>query len=721
MKLVYKTALLFLLNTIDFPVLVFAQTDGSIYQLKEKIKRFELQQDYLYDTAYANALTDLAYIYSSTYPDSALMILAGNAEHCQASGYKKGEIDTYIIMGDAFQTKGKYDKALENYEKSDGLAKDANYQSVLPLILNRMGMIYLNQGNYPEALSKFYESRKVAEAINNKDLIGATLNNIAIVHFYQGKFKEAESAYWQRLKIAQEMRDTSSMSLAYNSLGEVNLQQKNPAKALHNLAIAYNLALKINDQAMLLLVTLTTAEAYYESDSLQKAVSLFEDGLRLSKQMDNGAYICNALIGLAKTYYKQGILKEALANGLEGLERAEKIGQVQLIRDANEIVSNIYEALNEGNNALKYYRAYKVYSDSLNNLKSERAAVTEKANYEFSKKENEFQRKNLQQRWIIISAFTALLLLAIILWLINRNRKRLNHTNKELQKKNKVIETQKIKAEETLIKLKSAQAQLIQSEKMASLGELTAGIAHEIQNPLNFVNNFSDVNRELLAELSDEIEKENYGEVKAIANDVIDNEEKINHHGKRAEAIVKGMLQHSRTSAGQKEPTDINKLADEYLRLAYHGLRAKDKSFNATLQTDFDESIGNINVIPQDIGRVLLNLFNNAFYAVTEKKKTIDPEGFKNLQGLAAYEPTVSVSTKKISDKVEIVVKDNGNGIPQKVVDKIFQPFFTTKPTGQGTGLGLSLSYDIIKAHGGQLKVETKEGCRSEFIITLPS
>ncbi|HRI22194.1 MAG TPA: ATP-binding protein, partial [Panacibacter sp.] len=258
--------------------------------------------------------------------------------------------------------------------------------------------------------------------------------------------------------------------------------------------------------------------------------------------------------------------------------------------------------------------------------------------------------------------------------------------------------------------LKSTQSQLIQSEKMASLGELTAGIAHEIQNPLNFVNNFSEVNKEMIAELKEEIDKGNYDEVKIIADDIEANEEKINHHGKRADAIVKGMLQHSRTSTGKKEPADINALCDEYLRLAYHGLRAKEKDFNATMKKEFDEAIGNINLIPQDIGRVLLNLYNNAFYAVSEKKK----------QQTENYEPTVSVKTKKLDGKIEISVKDNGNGIPQKVVDKIFQPFFTTKPTGQGTGLGLSLSYDIIKAHGGEIKVETKEGEGTTFIIQLP-
>jgi len=282
----------------------------------------------------------------------------------------------------------------------------------------------------------------------------------------------------------------------------------------------------------------------------------------------------------------------------------------------------------------------------------------------------------------------------------------------EVAERTAELRKQKEELEITLHELKSAQTQLIQSEKMASLGELTAGIAHEIQNPLNFVNNFSEVNRELIAEMKHEINVGNMAEAKNIAKDIQDNEEKINYHGKRADAIVKSMLQHSRSSSGKKEATDINALADEYLRLAYHGLRAKDKSFNAKFQTDFDDRIGPINIVHQDIGRVLLNLINNAFYSVSEKQQ----------QDISGYEPTITVTTKKIGDgRVEIRVADNGNGVPKKVLDKIFQPFFTTKPTGLGTGLGLSLSYDIIKrGHGGELKVETKEGEGAEFIIILP-
>ena len=322
------------------------------------------------------------------------------------------------------------------------------------------------------------------------------------------------------------------------------------------------------------------------------------------------------------------------------------------------------------------------------------------------------------QTWWAYILYAVLFIVALwgfIRWRTGALKKEKIILEEKVAKRTRELKGEKELVESTLSELKATQTQLIQSEKMASLGELTAGVAHEIQNPLNFVNNFSEINKELLIEMKDEIDNGNFDEVKILANDLIDNQEKINHHGKRADSIVKGMLQHSRSSSGIKEPTDINALAGEYLRLAYHGLRAKDKSFEAIMKTDLDESIGNIKIIPQDIGRVMLNLITNAFYAVTEKKKAPQPA-----KAGVEYEPTVTVSTKKVGDKVLISVKDNGNGIPHKVIDKIFQPFFTTKPTGQGTGLGLSLSYDIVKAHSGEIKVETMEGEGSAFSIVLP-
>ncbi|MBT8209149.1 MAG: GHKL domain-containing protein [Eudoraea sp.] len=279
----------------------------------------------------------------------------------------------------------------------------------------------------------------------------------------------------------------------------------------------------------------------------------------------------------------------------------------------------------------------------------------------------------------------------------------LEETIQELEQKRTAVET-------ALSELKATQKQLIHSEKMASLGELTAGIAHEIQNPLNFVNNFSEVSNELIDEMFEELDKGDTAEAKAIADDLRQNLEKIAHHGKRADGIVKGMLQHSRSSDGVKAPTDLNTFVDEYLRLAYHGMRARDKSFNAALKTDFDPQIGEVTLAPQDMGRVLLNLLTNAFYAVNDRTDLTAEE----------YQPVVAVKTKATGNRVEITVRDNGNGIPEKIKGKIFQPFFTTKPTGQGTGLGLSLSYDIVKAHRGEIRVTSEAGKGTEFIINLP-
>ncbi len=338
--------------------------------------------------------------------------------------------------------------------------------------------------------------------------------------------------------------------------------------------------------------------------------------------------------------------------------------------------------------------------------------------------------------WKTTGAYITYAILVILLgFAIDRFwRRRLMQREREKNRLRELAQAKEIerayhKLEQTHEALKATQTQLIHSEKMASLGELTVGIAHEIQNPLNFVNNFSEINKELVDELQQELKDGKSDTAVSISNAIKDNSEKINHHGKRADSIVKGMLQHSRISSGQKEPTNINALVDEYLRLAYHGFRAMDKSlppevsgrqagFTAVTKTDFDNNIGKIDVVPQDIGRVILNLINNAFYAVNEKQKQSLDGQLANGPG-QGYQPTVTLSTTKQNGKVEIKIKDNGNGIPQKVMDKIFQPFFTTKPTGQGTGLGLSLAYDIVKAHGGDIKVQTKEGEGSEFIVTL--
>jgi len=419
--------------------------------------------------------------------------------------------------------------------------------------------------------------------------------------------------------------------------------------------------------------------------------------------------------GMARLFQKEGSIDSALIYARQSLSwfheynkdiRSWGENSLYYIADIYPLLADIYKDNTQLDSAYKYLHLSVILKDSLYNTDKIRQFQALTFNEASRQQQQEQQKKEAEQIYEnkvkMFSLLTGLVAILVVAFILYRN-------NKQKQKANSLLQTQKQELETTLGELKATQKQLIQSEKMASLGELTAGIAHEIQNPLNFVNNFSDVNTELIEEMQQEMDKGNLADAKAISNDIKENEQKINHHGKRADAIVKGMLQHSRSNNGIKEPVNLNALADEYLRLAYHGLRAKDKFFNATTKTDFDPSIGKINVIPQDIGRVILNLITNAFYAVSEKKK----------QNGNGYEPTVWVSTLSDGNYVTISVKDNGNGIPQKALDKIFQPFFTTKPAGQGTGLGLSMSYDIVKAHGGELKVETKEGEGTEFIIQL--
>ena len=446
-----------------------------------------------------------------------------------------------------------------------------------------------------------------------------------------------------------------------------------------------------------------TAKRYAKRKDYQQQLILLRSSLQQYQDHKMTLNVGWGYLQLGEFYQRSIINKDSSLYYLhKAYDTAAALNYNPLIYWASKDLYDWYRKLGDKDSVFKYadimlIAREKYFNEALDSQfedldyrqELERSAI-EKANEKY---------RNKIRLYLFLGGIFLCVLLAIIFWRDSQRRK----------KAFVILQDQKAKTDQVLQDLRSTQRQLIQSEKMASLGELTAGIAHEIQNPLNFVNNFSDVNKELLEELREEASKGNLEEVKAIATGVISNEEKINHHGKRADAIVKNMLQHSRGSSGKKEPTDINALADEYLRLAYHGLKAKDKSFNATIKTEFDDSIGKINIIPQDIGRVVLNLINNAFYAVDERRKHSEN----------GYEPTVSVTTSREKDMVKIKVKDNGNGIPQKILDKIFQPFFTTKPTGQGTGLGLSLSYDIVIAQGGELKVETKEGEGSEFIIII--
>lgn len=702
--------LMLFLTDIFIPGNLYCQK-SAIEQLNSKLQILKKNDDFLNDTAFINTMNLKARYYVNSYPDSTLFILAQLKSGHSSSDFDRSEFETFKIRGNAYRAKGNYQKALDNYQKAIQFAENLNDKKASNLIAMNIGLVYLNQGNYPVALQKFYEAQKMAELIGDSDIAISCLNNIAIVHFYQGKMDEAEKAYLELFEIAKKRNDTTDIILSLNNLGEVCIEKKEFDKALDYLLEAKTLSEKKNIPEYEALSTNSLGATYLEMDSLDKSLIYFSKSNDLSVKLNNAREICKSFLGLAEVYSRQLNFNQALNYGKQALEKARHMGQAQLLRDAYEILAKIYEAKGDGLNALKYYKQYHTYADSLVNIENERVAANYKADLEISQKEIAFERKNVRLRWIIFSSIAALISTIIILWIINRNRRRSVRANKELQQKNAIIEDQKLEVESTLNHLKTTQNQLIQAEKMASLGELTAGIAHEIQNPLNFVNNFSEVSVELLNEMKDELDSGNPDLAKELADDVIQNLGKINTHGKRADSIVKGMLQHSRSNSGDKELTDINELIDEFVRLSYHGLRAKDKTFNATIKTEFDPSIGLINIVAQDVGRVILNILTNAFYEVSEKRK----------QDTSDYEPTVEVITNKLENAIEVRISDNGNGITKAILDKIFQPFFTTKPTGEGTGLGLSLSYDIItKGHGGELRVESEEGKGSTFIINLP-
>ncbi|HEY4876095.1 MAG TPA: ATP-binding protein [Puia sp.] len=572
---------------------------------------------------------------------------------------------------------------------------------------NFLGNFYWNINNYTEALEQYMQALKIGEQLGYKRGLTAVYGNIGNTYFSLGNFKKSLDYSFKSLAIAVDAKLPDSDAFDLSTIAKSYSQLNMPDSALYfgNRAIYY--ATKNKNDFYITLALQALGDIYTKKRDTLHALLYYEQGIPQSQKYGFPLATSAMMTAVAEMYYKRGQKDSATYYAKQALQIAKDGEAIAVVAQAATLLHNIYKSSDE-HASLQYLEIAVAAKDSIfNNQKNnelQNIAYNEEAKQKDKEAADIQYKSNLKLYGLIVVAA----IIGIIALIQLRN-------NKQKKKANLLLERQKQKVEITLSELKSTQTQLVQSEKMASLGELTAGIAHEIQNPLNFVNNFSDMNTELLEEMKEEITNGDYEEVKIIADNVIDNEQKINHHGKRADSIVKGMLQHSRTSSGQKELTDINILADEYLRLAYHGLRAKEKSFNAKIETDFDGKIGKINIVSQDMGRVMLNLYNNAFYAVAEKKKV-----------LPDYEPQVSIVTKRSiffgegRGEVLITVGDNGNGIPKNIIEKIFQPFFTTKPTGQGTGLGLSLSYDIIKAHGGELKVQTKEGEGTEFIISLP-
>jgi len=606
------------------------------------------------DTARILIKCSLGEAYRSNNPDTSLLLANEALSASQKLKFRKGEVRSLVVLCVLYREKGDLPYALELGLKALKVAEEEKlpYEEIYCLI--RIAVVYIAVKDIPEGITYLKKADDVLK--NNYDDF-----QWSVVQFFLGDAYEQLNdldAAEQKAKMLEQKRGSD------------------PAWVIIYRRMQANIAVKRNNLPLAI-------KYYHESNEVAMAQSEFREA-------------ATTINGMALAFKKMGETDSAIFYAKQGLKLGQMLSYRNRILAASSLLAELYSG-KDPKEAVKYYQVASAAKDSLYGVQKvlKLQSSTMKEQQRISQEEAaRIAYQNKTRQWALVAGVAVFLFTALILYRNNRQK----------QRANKILKA-------TLADLKTTQAQLIQSEKMASLGELTAGIAHEIQNPLNFVNNFSEVNEELIAELVDELDQGNTEEAKVIAADIKQNLEKINHHGKRADAIVKGMLQHSRTTTGQKERTDINGLAEEYLRLAYHGLCAKDKSFNAEFKTDFDETIGKINIIPPDIGRALLNLFNNAFYAVNERSKL--------QSALGGYKPQVIVRTKKPGEKIEIVVEDNGSGIPKSIADKIFQPFFTTKPTGQGTGLGLSLAYDIVKAHGGELRVEAKEDY-TRFVIALP-
>jgi two-component system NtrC family sensor kinase len=609
------------------------------------------------DSSRVLILADLCNAYKVYDFDSVAVYAKRGLALAQKGGYSRGEIRVLYAWQDALENHGDIPESLELNFKALQIAEEKHYAAETALGFDNIGNDYWDLQDYPRAIS-YYKK--------------ALLLNKTAPNSSDSKFVHINS----ELSIGDSYSEMNMLDSAFFYVERTYKETLNDD--FHRTVLLY------------------LGDVLFKMDKHQTAFAYLRQSVMLNEKNNDDYNSADACKTIARFFKETNQPDSAIFYAKKGLAHAQALGFKMDILINSKILADEYEH-RDIKQAFYYLKLAMTVNDQLFGSKRVKDLQKILSDEQQRQRETELKRiarQDLLKEYMFLTGLAILLLIAFILY----------RHNKQKQKANRVLES-------TLINLKATQTQLIQSEKMASLGELTAGIAHEIQNPLNFVNNFSDVNREMIDELKAELKGGNIDEALAIADDIGQNEDKINHHGKRADNIVKGMLEHSRTRSGQKEPTDLNMMADEFMRLSYHGLRAKDKSFNAELITHFDSNLPKVAVVQQDIGRVLLNLFNNAFYAVNEKKKTAG----------ADYKPEVAVTTSAENGKVIIKVKDNGNGIPDAIKDKIMQPFFTTKPTCEGTGLGLSLTYDmVVKGHGGSIQIYSVEGEGSEFIINLP-
>ncbi len=603
--------------------------------------------------------------------------------------------------------------AMQYAQQGLTLARQVGDQRGEARVQNRIGTIFRLTGNYDRSLEAHLNSVSVATTNHDTDALARTYNNMGNLYSEQKNSPKAIDYYLKTNQLAVQSGDLKLQRIALSNIGSeyAILNRLDSALTYTQTAYRYALGLKAQDIQIELMIL---ANIYKRMNQNDLALRYYRKSVPTSIAVKNDRTLSQTYLEMAEVFQVTHQPDSAVTYAREALQLARSSDMLTTVQKASVLLSELYEVA-EPRRSLTYLKLASVARDSL----LSEVKIKNFQNIEF----NERMRLEDAQRlieayrtritlYLLAGGLGACFMIALILFRNNRQKQRANVL---LQKQRDQIGTERHKVEQALTELKATQAQLIQKEKLASMGELTAGIAHEIQNPLNFVKNFSEVSTELVEELQESLlqdlpdTKKEYAQ--ELVGDLRQNLAKITHHGSRASAIVRGMLEHSRASPGEKEPTDLNALTDEYLRLAYHGLRVKDKTFNVTLHTDFGTNLPKTNVVAQDMGRVLLNLYNNAFYAVQQRSRQTEE----------IFSPTVWVSTCERAGQVQVRVQDNGLGIPEAIRDKIFQPFFTTKPTGEGTGLGLSLSYDIVtKGHGGTLEVQAEPDQYTEFIITLP-
>jgi two-component system NtrC family sensor kinase len=659
-------------------------------------------------------LRHLANLYADRNHDSAMIWMHKALRLARENNFSKTTLIILYPLVGTWSPLYEDDSLEAHFNQGVDLARQIHAQHAESDFLNNYGAVQVKRGNYTTALAAFMKALDIMKQTDDKFGMASVLYNIGNLYLSVQDYAQSLPYLFLASEKTKEIRDSFNFGFSLEGIGEnyVKLKKYDSARIFTRKAYDFGTLFYAGHLYGGLLNNIAQVYAELGDDSL--AMLYFRQSFPNFNPTNEDENICESSMGMAKLFKKSGDEDSAFFYAAKTFPIAQRNNFLEYILDAANLLTAHYKSRHLIDSAFIFQGIALNAHQSLYNR--EKIKALERIDFENQLRElmlnqklsgARLQYQNRLKIYLLIGGLLVFFILAVGLWRKNVYKQK---AYRVLDGQKKIVAMQKAKVEEALEELKSMQSQLIQSEKMASLGALTAGIAHEIENPLNFVNNFSEVNAELIEEMLSELGVGHSEQAIVLSKDIRENEQKIIYHGRRADAIVKGMLQHSRSGTGVQELTDINGLAYEYVRLSYHGLKAKDKSFHAEIKTDFDNSIGKINIIPQDIGRVLLNVFNNAFYSANEKTK----------QQTNGYEPVISVNTKKTGDKVFISVKDNGNGIPQKIVDKIFQPFFTTKPTGQGTGLGLSLSYDIVKAHGGEIKVKTKENEGSEFIIELP-